>query len=196
MRRRRTSQSHAGYSYRLGGRYLVFLCILLAMFAYLLSGVFGLQLLESEDYTQTAETRRTKTITLRGSRGMITDSDAVILAYDEDIYNVTFYRDASQNSKKEYAELTDSIRRTIDIIEAGGNELKVSSVIRRKVEKDEEGNIIETAEPGPWEFHFGSGVSESVLQTRESAQFPFIPRRSRPRSVSEKEIRHSCIHKQ
>jgi len=168
LRRRRTPQARQGYSYNLGGRYLTFIVIVLAMFGYLISGIFSLQLVDSEDYTQTAETRRTKTITLRGSRGMITDSEAVILAYDEDIYNVTFYRDASQNSKSEYAELTDSIRRTIEIIENGGNELEVSSVIRRAVQKDEEGNMIETAEPGPWEFNFGSGVSESVLQTRES----------------------------
>ena len=126
------------------------------MFAYLAYGLVKLQLLSSEEYMQTAENRRTTTITLRGSRGMITDADAVILARDDDIYNVTFYRDASQNSGTEYAAFTDSIRRTIEIIESRGNELAVEFVIQR------------SEETGEWEFNFGSGVSESVLQTRES----------------------------
>lgn len=151
MKRRTEKKQH----YSLGGRYLCFLAIVLGMFGYLLTGLFNLQVLDTEDYTSTADNRRTTTITLRGSRGMITDADAVILARDEDVYNVTFYRDASQNSSAEYARFSDSIRRAIEIIEAGGNELSVSFEIRRN-------------EAGAWELFFGSGVSESVLQTRES----------------------------
>jgi len=143
-------------TYNLGGRYLGFIVIVLVMFAYLISGVFRLQLLSSDEYAATAENRRTTTITLRGSRGMITDADAVILARDDDVYNVTFYRDASQNSGREYAQFSDSIRRTIEIIESRGNELSVDFVIQRN------------ENTGEWEFNFGSGVSESVLQTRES----------------------------
>ncbi|MBP3645924.1 MAG: hypothetical protein J6K55_05820 [Clostridia bacterium] len=169
MRLRNSSQTP---SYNPGRRYLLFVAILLVMFGYLLSGVFRLQLLSSEEYADDAETRRTKTITLRGSRGMITDSEAVILARDEDIYNVTFYRDASQNSKAAYRDLSDSIRRTIEIIENGGNELEVSFVIRREQPQKktlEDGTEIEIPIANPqWEFNFGSGVSEAVLQTRES----------------------------
>jgi Cell division protein FtsI/penicillin-binding protein 2 len=83
---------------------------------------------------------------------MITDANAVILAHDEDIYNVTFYRDASGG----YTKFTEPIKSSIEIIEKNGSELSVSSVIRRN------------EETGEWEFYFGSGVSESVLQTRES----------------------------
>ena len=110
MRRRTSSKDRQ--TYNLGGRYLAFIIIVLVMFGYLISGVFNLQLLSSDEYTATAENRRTTTITLRGSRGMITDADAVILARDDDVYNVTFYRDAGQNSGREYAEFSDSIRRT------------------------------------------------------------------------------------
>jgi len=143
-------------SYNLSGRYWFFISVVLIMFGYLFSGIIRLQLLESEDYAATAENRTTTTITLRGSRGMITDSDAVILAHDEEVYNVTFYRDADQNSSQEYADFTEAIVRTIDIIESGGNELAVDFVIQRN------------EETGNWEFNFGSGVSEAVLQTRES----------------------------
>ncbi|MBE5801483.1 MAG: hypothetical protein E7319_04265 [Clostridiales bacterium] len=142
--------------YNLGQRYIVALIAIFGVFAYLISGLVDLQLRSSDEYTQTAESRRTTTITLRGSRGMITDADAVILAMDEPIYNVTFYRDASQNSSAQYAEFTRSIVETIDIIEMGGNELAVSFVIERN------------PDTGNWQFNFGSGVSEAVLQTREN----------------------------
>ena len=112
--------------------------------------------------------RRTTKITLRGSRGMITDADAVILAKDEMIYNVTFYRDASQNSTDEYKAFTQAISEAIDIIEANGNELSVSFVIRRREATDEETPVNTGVAVGEWEFNFGSGVSEAVLQTRES----------------------------
>jgi len=126
------------------------------MFVYLVLGLANLQLNSGEEYTQDAESRRTTKITLRGSRGMITDADAVILAKDEMVYNVTFYRDASQNSKADYAAFTKSISEAIDIIEENGSELSVDFVIQRDPETDE------------WKFNFGSGVSEAVLQTRET----------------------------
>ena len=154
--RRRTKDPRDRQGYNLGARYLVFLVITLGMFAYLLTGVFRLQVVESETYVDSAESSRTTTITLRGSRGMITDADAVILARDADIYNVTFYRDASQNSAAQYRELTQSIVETVEIIERNGNELDVDFVIERDPETNE------------WIFNFGSGVSDSVLQTREN----------------------------
>ncbi|NLI22650.1 MAG: hypothetical protein GX418_14020 [Clostridiales bacterium] len=144
--------------YNLGGRYLIFLGVVIAMFLYLVSGLINLQLRSGSEYQQSAETRRTTKITLRGSRGMITDADAVILAKDEMVYNVTFYRDASQNSKKEYAAFTQAISQTIDIIQANGGKLAVKFVIERNPDSADH----------EWRFNFGSGVSEAVLQTRES----------------------------
>ena len=151
MRRRQKTQQ--GTHCNTGLRYLLALGAILAMFLYLITGLADLQLKSSEDYSDRAESRSTTTIALRGSRGMITDADAVILARDEEIYNVTFYRDASE---KDYVSFTESIRQTIGIIEGNGNELSVSSIFQRN------------EETGEWEFNFGSGVSESVLQTRQS----------------------------
>ncbi|MCL1855414.1 MAG: penicillin-binding transpeptidase domain-containing protein [Clostridia bacterium] len=142
--------------YDLSTRFWVFALMIIAIFVYLFYGLANVQIIESEQYARDAETQRTTTISLRGSRGMITDSDAVILARDDPIYNVTFYRDASQNSAESYAALTESICQTIEIIERNGNQLTVSFVIRRNEDTNE------------WEFHFGSGVSEAVLQSRES----------------------------
>ncbi|MBR4067352.1 MAG: hypothetical protein IKK08_01850 [Clostridia bacterium] len=144
------------YSYSMRNRCIIMLVFIAAITIYLFTGLINLQLSSGDEYAEKAVSKRTTTITLRGSRGMITDADAVILAMDEPIYNVTFYRDASQNSQQEYAAFTQSIVDTIEIIEMGGNELDVSFVI----ERDEN--------TGEWKFNFGSGVSEAVLQTREN----------------------------
>ena len=140
----------------IGWRFYLFIGILLLMFGYLASGLVRLQLVNSEEYKDKAKDVRTKTIVLRGKRGNITDADSVILAKDELVYNITFYKDGSNVAKKDYYEYTQSIIETIQIIERNGGELAFDYVIAR----DEE--------TGEWVFNFGSGVSESVLQTREN----------------------------
>ena len=139
----------------IGWRYIVFIGILLLMFGYLASGLVELQLVNSEEYKDKAESVRTKTIVLRGKRGNITDADSVILAKDELVYNITFYKDGSSTSKRNYYQYTQSIVETIQIIERNGGQLAFDYVIERD------------AETGEWIFNFGSGVSEAVLETRE-----------------------------
>ena len=136
-------------------RYAAFLAVLLGIFVWLVSGLITLQLKESEEFREKAEGTRTYPIALRGKRGSITTADSVVMAEDEPIYNVTFHKDAAQNSKAEYQRYTESITRTIGIIESGGGKMAVDYVIRRNPES------------GEWEFNFGSGVSEGVLETRE-----------------------------
>ncbi len=140
----------------IGWRFYVFIGILLLMFGYLASGLVRLQLVNSDEYRDKAKDVRTKTIVLRGKRGNITDADSVILAKDELVYNITFYKDGSNVAKSDYYEYTQSIIETIQIIERNGGELAFDYVIAR----DEV--------TGEWVFDFGSGVSESVLQTREN----------------------------
>ena len=137
-------------------RFLGFILILLLMFSYLASGLVRLQLNESDVYADKAESTRTKTIVLRGKRGNIIDTNSVILAEDELVYNVTFYKDVSQNSGREYQQFTRSIITALEIIERNGGELAFRYVIERN------------EETGEWQFNFGSGVSDSVLQTREN----------------------------
>lgn len=137
------------------GRYIFFLFIVIAMFGYLTYGLVDLQILSGDEYSQDAQSSRTKTIYLRGSRGMITDADSVIMAQSENIYNVTFYKDISQNSKPAYVGFTTAINETIDIVEDNGGSISLSYVIERNLET------------GEWQFNFGSGVSQSVLDTRE-----------------------------
>ena len=137
-------------------RYLVFVGILLLMFGYLASGLVRLQLQQSEEYAEKAESVRTKKIVLRGKRGNITDADSVILAKDELVYNITFYKDASETSRQNYHDYTESIINSLEIIHRNGGELAFDYVIQR------------SEETGEWEFNFGTGVSDSVLEKRES----------------------------
>ena len=139
----------------IGWRYFAFIGILLLMFGYLASGLVELQLMNSEEYKDKAQTVREKKIVLRGKRGNITDADSVILAKDELVYNITFYKDGSNVAKSDYLEYTQSIVETIRIIERNGGSLAFDYVI----ERDEA--------TGEWVFNFGSGVSDSVLETRE-----------------------------
>ena len=137
-------------------RYALFIVILFGMFAYLTSGLVSLQLESSDVHAERAESNSTKTIKLRGKRGSIISSDSVTLAEDEYVYNVTFYKDPSQVSASHYQTFTASIIDTIEIIERNGGEMAIDFVIERN------------PETGEWQFNFGSGVSEKVLQTREN----------------------------
>lgn len=136
-------------------RYAGFLVVLFGIFVWLVSGLIGLQLKQSDVYQEKAAETRTKTIALRGKRGNITTSDSVLMAEDELIYNVTFQKDATANTKKLYSEYTASILETIDIVEKNGGSISVSFVIERDPDTNE------------WRFNFGTGVSDSVLETRE-----------------------------
>ena len=138
-----------------GLRFLIALLVLAGVFVWLVSGLVNLQILNHDIYVEKAEDTRTKTIALRGKRGNIVSSDSVILAEDEMIYNVTFYKDGSENKAADYIAYTASIVETLDIVERNGGTLNVEFVIKR----DEE--------TGEWVFNFGSGVSDSVLATRE-----------------------------
>ena len=137
-------------------RYAAFLIVLFAIFVWLVSGLVTLQLQQSETNKEKAEKTRTYTIALRGKRGSISTSDSVIMAEDELIYNVTFQKDASSNSKAMYKRYTDSIIETIGIIEKNGGTISVRYVIER------------SPETGEWVFNFGTGVSDSVLEARET----------------------------
>ena len=137
-------------------RFAGFLVVLFGIFIWLVSGLISLQLKQSDELLEKAEDTKTKTIALRGKRGNITTSDSVIMAEDELIYNVTFQKDATINSKAQYKQYSASILETIRIVEKNGGEIAVSFVIRRDPEKD-----------NAWVFNFGTGVSETVLETRE-----------------------------
>ncbi len=147
--------SRDGTFFQINGRYVFFILFVFVIFAFLTRGLLGLQVFGADTYVTQAENKRTTTVTLRGSRGMITDANSIIWAQDEEIYNVTFYRDGSQSKKEDYQAFTQSIIQTIDIIERNGGSISVAPVF----ELD--------PQTGEWRFAFGSGVSAAVLAERE-----------------------------
>lgn len=136
---------------RINTRFIVFAAAVLAMFSVLIYGLFNLQIVQNEVYASKVENRNIKTLTIRGTRGMITDVNSVVLARSEKIYNVTFYRE-----NKDWDYPTRMLLEAIDIIESYGNTLSVSAPLRRN------------AETGEWEFNFGDGISESAWNTRKT----------------------------
>ncbi len=137
-------------------RYLFIAAMMIACFVFLVYGLYNLQITNYEKYSEQAGTQSTKTITIKGTRGMITDAEGVILAKSEKTYNVTFYRDSASSSASNYLAFTNSIIDTIGIIEKYDSSLCVSFPIERD------------AETGEWVFNFGSGISDEVKTTRES----------------------------
>ena len=94
-------------------RFVVFGVLMSLLFGLLLSGLFDLQIVNGDKYAQKVENRSITTITIKGTRGMITDINSVVLARSEQIYNVTFYRESN-----DWDYPTEMILETLDILKA------------------------------------------------------------------------------
>lgn len=137
-------------------RYLIFLGFVVLAFSAVVAKLYSLQIVHADLYQQDAGIKSAKTLRLTGKRGMITDADSVVLAMSEDTYNVTFQRYMTQTSAEDYERFTDSILETMDILKKYGSEISVISVFKRNEETNR------------WEFDFGRGVSDRVLEIREN----------------------------
>ena len=115
MKNRHAKKEHKA---NMNARYLVFLAGIILSGVLLVMGLYRLQITNGEYYSDRAGTRSNKTIVLKGTRGMITDAEGVILAKSEKIYNVTFQRDNSQSSTAQYKAFTDAIIETISILKS------------------------------------------------------------------------------
>ena len=134
-------------------RMLILSGILLLVFAAFFVRLNWMIRSRGETYSERAETRSAKTITLYGMRGTIYDTNMVPLAYDRRSFNVTFYRDPLKNSDADRLAYTQTLVDVIKLVESNGK----STVNDFWLKKDEE---------GVWRFDSGSG-SAAVEQTRE-----------------------------
>ncbi|MBR3109286.1 MAG: hypothetical protein IKH30_19185 [Clostridia bacterium] len=147
----RKSRKARGKDYKMNLRFAVFLIGVAAMFGVLFFGLYRLQIENGEQYAQATTSQSVKRIVVKGSRGMITDVNSVVLAKSEKAYNVTFYR---ENEDWDYP--TKQLLEAIHIIEKYGGSVSVTSP------------IVRSTESGAWEFNFGSGISETAWETRRS----------------------------
>ena len=146
----RKTRKARGKDHLINTRFLVFLTFVTAMFAVLFLGLYRLQIEQGEEHYDATTSQSIKSIAVKGSRGMITDINSVVLAKSEKAYNVTFYR---ENNDWDYP--TKQLIEAISIVESYGGSVSVSSP------------LIRNAETGAWEFNFGSGISETAWNTRK-----------------------------
>lgn len=136
-------------------RYVLFAIVLVILFGTILTRLHSLQVVNADQYQEAVSSDSYRTIRLTGKRGMITDAESVVLAMSEDVYNVTLLLTRSQLTQANYAKFTPALLKTKEIVESYGGKFKNEFVIRR----NEETTL--------WEFNFGSGVSDKVLEFRE-----------------------------
>ena len=146
----RKTRSARGKDHKTNLRFLVFLTFVTAMFAVLFLGLYRLQIEQGEQHYDATTSQSIKSIAVKGSRGMITDINSVVLAKSEKAYNVTFYR---ENNDWDYP--TKQLIEAIRIVESYGGSVSVTSP------------LIRNGETGAWEFNFGSGISETAWNTRK-----------------------------
>ena len=118
------------------GRYRTIACMVAVLFGVLITRLFNLQVAGYEDNLDSAESKKTKTITSQGSCGTIMDVNSLTLAYDKQIYNVQFYRDPNYTptdidettgkTVSQYKVYTNAIINVIDIVEKNGGTLNTS----------------------------------------------------------------------
>ena len=116
-------------------RYIFVAAAISALFVALAMQLFNLQVVQYEANLASAEKKKTKTITSQGSRGTIMDVNSMTLAYDQQIYNVQFYRDPNFVSTEKDASgktissnqvYTNAIIDVIDIVERNGGVMNTS----------------------------------------------------------------------
>ena len=69
---------------------------------------------EEEQMETQVEKTNQKTVSFSGARGSIMDANGILLAYDVNSYNVTFYKDPSKSASSDRAHYTEIIKKTIN----------------------------------------------------------------------------------
>ena len=146
----RRSRRNRSKDQKLNFRFVVFLIGVVGMFSVLLFGLYRLQIEQGEQYAESTANQSIKSIAVKGSRGMITDINSVVLAKSEKAYNVTFYR---ENEDWDYP--TKQLLEAISIVESYGGKVSVTSP------------LIRSEETGEWVFNFGTGISETSWNKRK-----------------------------
>ena len=135
-------------------RYVVVCLLIVGVFVLMWMRMYDMQIVMATDYTRQAESKTTKTISLTGKRGTIYDANMTPLAYDRDSFNVQFYRDPSRSGNEDRAAYTQSIIKTIELIESNGK----TTIDEFWLAKDEEGN---------WTFDTGTDNPATALKREE-----------------------------
>lgn len=120
--------------------------------------LFNMTVLQGSKNADEASKVTARTMKVTSKRGQILDVNGTPLAYDRSSYDIQIYRDPTQIGEKWRALYTESIIKTVEIIERNGGEVIDPFVIKR----DEHGRMY---------FDFGQvdnpDISQKTLESRE-----------------------------
>lgn len=137
-------------------RLIITACLFLVLMTMLVVQLGKLTLAEGNTYSSQADSRSTRSITLKGTRGRILDRNGMVLAYNETCYNVEFLRDADNRTDYYSARYTESIIKAIEIIENGGGTTIDTSYIKM----DDTGKL-----------YYDFGVEDEEIQAKRYYNF-------------------------
>ena len=140
---------------KLKNRFFAGLAIIVALFVFLTAGLGNLTLAQGGDLTTQSESKKVRTLSVKGSRGQITDNSGIPLAYDQSSYDIQFVRDPSKNSTTDKSYYTDVLMQTIEIIEQNGGTTIDTFAIKRQ-------------DDGTFAFDFGITDEEAIKKREEN----------------------------
>ncbi len=132
---------------------MIFGLVMAIIFSAFTFRLYNLQVVNEQTYAEQADKKKTKTITLTGSRGKILDSKGSPLAYSRRCFNVQIYRDPSHKSTEQKKAYTNSILEVIRAVEKRGK----STIDGFWLKRDSNGN---------WVFDTGT-TNAKVAEKRE-----------------------------
>ena len=137
-------------------RILISAGALLVLMILLIVQLGRLTLVSGKEYSSQADVRSTRSITLKGTRGRILDKNGIVLAYNETCYNVEFLRDADNRTDYYSSKYTESIKKAIEIIEAGGG----TTINTSYIQMNDDG-----------ELYYEWGVKDEKVQSKRYYNF-------------------------
>jgi penicillin-binding protein 2 len=117
-------------------RRIITIVIVLILVAGWLIVSLGLITVSDTTLAEQASERVTRTISTSGLRGNIYDRNGITLAYNEKSYDVLFYRDPDMRTETGRAQHTESIIKTVNIIESNGG----TTIDSLYIKMDDNGN--------------------------------------------------------
>ena len=127
--------------------------------------LYNLQFIHGDEYLTQAQESSRKVICLTGARGKILDSSGLPLAYNKTTYDVQFVKDPDLKKDTDRAAYTQSILKTIELVEKNGGKTISTFAIRQQSD-------------GSYAFYWGTDVSAEVAARRAELQSQLLDHRS------------------
>lgn len=114
-------------------KFRFFICLALVAVVFFAGAgqLYELTVTQGSDLATSADSKKERTITLKGNRGQITDINGVPLAYDQTSYNVEFTRDPGKSTSTDRAYYTNVLIQAIAIIGEHGESVIDTFNIKR-----------------------------------------------------------------